>query len=192
MGVSEQMFCTRNHSLFKKVLQSNNFEVCQAITFKLCVLSAIGGSLYLSPQARELTEVLCTEFIGMTREPEQVRAGKFFNSRQSGGTNLDQVHGLCTCVCCVQRAVERAKMQLKSAMMMNLESRFILCEDIGRSLYHLYSISHILPINIWDGVTYSAIFASSPSVCRQVLGQNVKYTVEELVDKIGINFIVIR
>ena len=25
-------------------------------------------------------------------------------------------------------------MQLKSAMMMNLESRFILCEDIGRSL----------------------------------------------------------
>ena len=37
------------------------------------------------------------------------------------------------CVFCVQGAVERAKMQLKSAMMMNLESRFILCEDIGRS-----------------------------------------------------------
>ena len=37
------------------------------------------------------------------------------------------------CVC-VQGAVERAKMQLKSAMMMNLESRFILCEDIGRCL----------------------------------------------------------
>ena len=35
-----------------------------------------------------------------------------------------------------QVAVKRAKTQLKSAMMMNLESRFITCEDIGRSASH--------------------------------------------------------
>jgi processing peptidase subunit alpha len=49
-----------------------------------------------------------------------------------------------------ESAVSRAKMQLKSAMMMNLESRFINCEDIG----------------------------------RQMLGQNVRYSTEEMMEKI--------
>ena len=76
-----------------------------------------------------------------------------------------------------QVAVKRAKTQLKSAMMMNLESRFITCEDIGRSASH--TEDDALSLSISSSVLYVCV------LYRQVLGQNVKYSTDELMEKIG-------
>lgn len=80
------------------------------------------------------------QFIGMTREPEKVGDSSNFSLVKFLGLKIRKVLFVC-----VQGAVRRAKMQLKSAMMMNLESRFILCEDIGRSLPNLPLLSSISP-----------------------------------------------
>jgi processing peptidase subunit alpha len=101
---------TRHHWIYSALAQNHAYSDSGIF----CLFGSADPSM-----ARQLTEVLCTQFVAMTQTPEE-------------------------------SAVRRAKMQLKSAMVMNLESRFILCEDIG----------------------------------RQVLGQNMKYTVEELMEKI--------
>ena len=66
-----------------------------------------------------------------------------------------------------QVAVKRAKTQLKSAMMMNLESRFITCEDIGRSASH--TEDDALSLSISSSVLYvcmCTVQASTGAECK--------------------------
>ena len=68
-----------------------------------------------------------------------------------------------------QVAVKRAKTQLKSAMMMNLESRFITCEDIGRSASHTEDGALSLSLSISSSVLYvcmCTVQASTGAECK--------------------------
>ena len=55
-------------------------------------------------------------------------------------------------------------MQLKSAMMMNLESRFILCEDMGRFVIHTLSFTSI---NVSFFFKQTSIRAECKAQCRR-------------------------
>lgn len=85
---------TRHHWVYSALAQNHAY----ADSGIFCLLGSASPS-----QARELTEVLCQQFLQMTKLPNEV-------------------------------ALARAKQQLKSAMMMNLESKLIVFEDIGRQV----------------------------------------------------------
>lgn len=81
-------------------------------------------------QGRRLVEVLCQQFLHMTELPKPV--GNFDPPSLPPRWMLSCDYHLTHPHTLLQDAVLRAKQQLKSAMMMNLESKAIIFEDIGR------------------------------------------------------------
>lgn len=124
--------------------------------------------MYTFLQGRQLIDVLCGEFYNMAAGFDEVRI-YLHNNRLFRIIISIIIDYSALLFVFVKVSVLRAKKMLQSALLMNLESRTISFEDIGR-----YFPQFIDAFNCEDY-----------KFKRQVLGHNKRYSAQDLCDKIG-------
>lgn len=107
-----------------------------------------------------MVEIITREFIQMAGSTGEVVAVFQCQARQLTCTSATTVYmdfrSFSLCCCIHQMELERAKTQLKSMLMMNLESRPVIFEDVGRQV--LSTGRRKLPHELCDLISESTIF----------------------------------
>lgn len=121
-------------------------------------------------QVREMVEIITREFIQMAGSTGEVVAIFHCQARQLTWTSATTVymdfHSFSFCCCIHQMELERAKTQLKSMLMMNLESRPVIFEDVGRQV--LSTGRRKLPHELCDLISESTIFNSKNYIAKKI------------------------